>query len=67
MPGSATGVNAYTGNTTIDHGATLALQGKASIAAPAKVLDNGTLEFDHTHDTWKTAMVDSRSRRATRP
>ena len=50
------GSNGYTGQTTIDHGATLALQGKASIAAPAKVLDDGTLEFDHTHDIWNTPI-----------
>ncbi len=42
----------YTGDTTIDPGATLVLQGTASLAAPERVFDDGRLEFRDTDDTW---------------
>lgn len=40
-----TGVNTYTGTTTINTGATLALAGAGSIASSAGVIDNGTFDI----------------------
>jgi autotransporter-associated beta strand protein len=43
-----TGVNTYTGSTTINSGATLALAGSGSIATSSGVLDNGTFDISQT-------------------
>ena len=45
------GVNTYTGATTINSGATLALTGQGSIANSAGVLDNGTLTISGAAST----------------
>ena len=44
-----TGVNTYTGLTTVDTGATLALAGAGSIASSAAVVDNGVLDISATN------------------
>ncbi len=43
-----TGTNIYTGQTTIDAGAMLALSGKGSIATSSRVLDNGAFDISAT-------------------
>lgn len=43
-----TGINAYTGATTIDNGATLKLSGSGSVAASGGVTNNGTLDLSAT-------------------
>ncbi|UXL08124.1 autotransporter domain-containing protein [Achromobacter xylosoxidans] len=43
-----TGVNTYTGTTTVDSGATLALTGGGSVAASSGVTSNGTLDISAT-------------------
>jgi autotransporter-associated beta strand protein len=43
-----TGVNTYTGATTINSGATLALAGAGSVASSSGVADNGTLDISGT-------------------
>ncbi|MGW8307229.1 MAG: autotransporter outer membrane beta-barrel domain-containing protein [Achromobacter pulmonis] len=43
-----TGVNTYTGATTIDSGATLTLSGSGSVAASSGVNNNGTLDISAT-------------------
>ena len=43
-----TAVNTYTGLTTVDSGATLALSGTGSIAASSSVVDNGTFDISTT-------------------
>ncbi len=42
------GTNTYTGTTTVNHGATLALSGSGSVAASSGVTDNGTLDISGT-------------------
>lgn len=42
------GINTYTGLTTINSGATLALSGTGSIAASSSLVDNGTLDISAT-------------------
>ena len=54
-----TGTNTYTGDTTIDSGATLALSGTGSIANSLPVLDNGT--FDISQSTIGGAVITSLS------
>ena len=49
------GVNTYTGTTTINAGATLALAGSGSIATSSGVIDNGT--FDISATTAGTSIV----------
>jgi fibronectin-binding autotransporter adhesin len=43
-----TGTNTYTGNTTIDGSAVLALAGTGSISQSADVIDNGTFDISQT-------------------
>ncbi|MBL0284189.1 MAG: autotransporter-associated beta strand repeat-containing protein [Zoogloea sp.] len=43
-----TNVNTYTGSTTINFGATLALSGSGSIAASSGVIDNGVFDISST-------------------
>ena len=50
-----TGTNTYTGDTTINSGATLALSGAGSIAMSAPVIDNGT--FDISQSTIGGALI----------
>jgi fibronectin-binding autotransporter adhesin len=50
-----TGTNTYTGDTTINGGAALALSGSGSIADSTPVIDNGT--FDITQSTIGGAMI----------
>jgi len=45
------GVNTYTGQTSIDAGATLALTGSGSIASSSGVVDNGTFDIQNTTGT----------------
>lgn len=42
------GANTYTGTTTVDSGATLALMGSGSIAASSSLVDNGTFDISGT-------------------
>jgi autotransporter-associated beta strand protein len=43
-----TGVNTYTGTTTVNSGATLLLSGSGSIASSSKLTDNGTFDISAT-------------------
>lgn len=43
-----TGTNTYTGDTTIDNSATLALAGTGSISQSSDVIDNGTFDISQT-------------------
>ena len=52
-----TGNSVYTGLTTIDSGATLALSGTGSFANPSKLLDNGTLAFENANRTWSASIT----------
>ena len=55
------GTNTYTGDTTINSGATLALTGTGSIADSTPVLDNGT--FDISQVTTAGASISDPVRR----
>ena len=52
-----TGNSVYTGPTTIDSGATLALSGTGSLANPSRLVDNGTLAFEHAERTWSASIT----------
>jgi autotransporter-associated beta strand protein len=62
MAGTETlaGVNGYTGWTTIDNGATLALWGSGSIASSSGVTANGTFDISNTtNGAWITTLAGS--------
>ncbi len=55
------GVNGYTGTTTINSGATLALSGSGSITQSAGVIANGTFDISGTGGSYITALTGSGS------
>ncbi|MBU6440797.1 MAG: autotransporter-associated beta strand repeat-containing protein [Betaproteobacteria bacterium] len=54
-----TGFSDYTGLSTIDSGATLALSGTGASVPQSRLLDNGTLAFENTNSTWGAAISGS--------
>ena len=54
-----TGANTYTGTTTVNNGATLAVSGSGSIASSANVIDNGTINVSSANALGGTITINA--------